>query len=130
LRAATVNDFYKTLLKRGVEHVNSGNYQAAAGELKLASFGLLDSIPLYETAQIYLTIATQHLAREPLARAAATHVVAAERIEAHYATLVLPDKTRAEFESIAQKVLTDVQWQMLQEAKKTVTPAPATTPSS
>ncbi len=113
--AATVNDFYKSLLKRGVEHVNSGNFEAAASELKLASFGLLDSIPLYETAQIYLTIAAQHLGREPQARAAATHVVAADRIEAHYAKLDLPEKTRKEFETIAQKMLTDVQWKMLEK---------------
>ncbi len=115
LNAATVNDFYTSLLKRGVDHVNSGNYDAAASELKLASFGLLDSISLYETAQIYLTIAAQHLGREPQARAAATHVVAAERVEAHYATLSLSEGTRKEFETIAKKVLTDVQWQMLKK---------------
>jgi len=113
LCAATVNDFYASLLKRGIEHVTAGSYEAGAGELKLAAFGLVDSIEHYQTAQVYLAIANQHLDREPQTRAAATRVVAAERIERHYATLAIPDKVRKEFESIAQKVLTAAQFAML-----------------
>jgi hypothetical protein len=117
LRAGSVNDFYAALLKRGVEHVNSGSYEAGAGELKLAAFGLLNSVELYQTAQIYLTIANQHLDHEPQTRAAATRVVAAERIEPHYAKLTLPDKVRKEFESIAQKVLPASQYEVLHPPK-------------
>jgi hypothetical protein len=113
LCAATVNDFYASLLKRGIEHVSAGSYEAGAGELKLAAFGLVDSIELYQTAQIYLAIANQHLDREPQTRAAATRVVAAERIERHYAKLAIPDKVRKEFETIAQKVLTVAQSETL-----------------
>ena len=114
LHAATVNEFYASLLRRGIDHVNAGAYEAGAGELKIAAFGLIDSVELYETAQVYLAIANQHLDREPQTRAAATHVVAAERIEKHYATLTLPDKVRKEFEAIAQKVLTAAQFGELQ----------------
>jgi predicted metal-dependent phosphoesterase TrpH len=110
LHAATVNDFYASLLKRGIDHVTAGAYEAGAGELKLAAFGLIDSIELYQTAQVYLAIANQHLDREAQTRAAATRVVAAERIEKHYAKLTLPDALRKEFEAIAQKVLTAAQF--------------------
>ena len=110
LHAATVNDFYTSLLKRGIDHVNAGAYEAGAGELKLAAFGLVDTIELYQTAQVYLAIANQHLDREPQTRAAATRVVAAERIERRYAALTLPEKVRKEFETIAQKVLTAAQF--------------------
>jgi hypothetical protein len=74
LHAATVNDFYASLLKRGIDHVTAGNYEAGAGELKLAAFGLVNSLEQYETALVYLAIASQHLDREPQARAAATRV--------------------------------------------------------
>lgn len=110
LHAATVNDFYASLLKRGIDHVTTGAYEAGAGELKLAAFGLVDTIELYQTAQVYLAIANQHLDREPQTRAAATRVVAAERIERHYATLTLPENVRKEFETIAQRVLTATQF--------------------
>jgi len=118
LHAATVNDFYLSLLKRGVEHVTAGAYEAGAGELKLAAFGLVDTVDLYQTAQVYLAIANQHLNREAPTRAAATRVVAAERIQPHYATLALPDKVRKEFESIAQKMLTATQYEMLRPRPK------------
>ena len=113
LCAATVNDFYTSLLKRGIDHVSAGSYEAGAGELKLAAFGLVDSIELYQTAQIYLAIANQHLDREPQTRGAATRVIAAERIERHYAALSIPDKVRKEFETIARKVLTVAQFEVL-----------------
>jgi hypothetical protein len=115
LRAATVNDFYASLLKRGIEHVTAGAYEAGAGELKLAAFGLVISVEHYQTAQVYLAIASQHLNREPQTRAAATRVVAAERIEPHYAKLALPEKVRKEFEAIAQKVLTATQFETLKK---------------
>jgi hypothetical protein len=113
LRAATVNDFYASLLKRGIEHVTAGSYEAGAGELKIAAFGLVDSLEHYQTAQVYLTIASQHLNREPQTRAAATRVIAAERVERRYAKLALPEKVRKEFEAIAQKVLTPGQFETL-----------------
>lgn len=113
LQAATVNDFYASLLKRGIDHVTAGSYEAGAGELKLAAFGLINSLEHYETALVYLAIASQHLDREPQARAAATRVIAAERIEKHYATLALPPNVRKEFETVAQKVLTPAQFETL-----------------
>jgi hypothetical protein len=113
LRAATGNDFYASLLKRGIDHVTAGAYEAGAGELKLAAFGLVNSVEYYQTAQVYLAIAGQHLNREPQTRAAATRVIAAERIEPHYAKLALPEKVRKEFEAVAQKVLTAAQFETL-----------------
>lgn len=113
VHAATVNDFYASLLKRGIDHVSAAAYETGAGELKIAAFGLVDAIEQYEMAQVYLAIASQHLNNEVQTRAAATRVVAAERVEKHYATLQLPDKVRKEFETIAQKVLTATQFEAL-----------------
>src|SRR4051812_13315840 len=80
LRAAT-NDFYLTLLQRGISHVNAGSYEAGSKELRVAAFGLVDDIPRFEIAQVYLALASEKLNREPDARHAAQRVLAAERIE-------------------------------------------------
>ena len=117
LHAATVNDFYLSLLKRGIEHINAGNNDLGASELKLAAFGLVDSVQLYQTAQVYLAVASQRLNREPQTRAAAIRVFTAERIEQHYATLTLPETIRKEFETLAPKMLTAAQWETLRNSK-------------
>jgi tetratricopeptide (TPR) repeat protein len=103
------NDFYPALLKRGIAHVGSSNFDMAAKELRIAAFGLVDDVPQFEIAQIYLTIAAQKLGREPDARHAAQRVLAAERLEQHYASLNLPADIRASFEKIVNQILTSDQ---------------------
>jgi hypothetical protein len=107
--SAAPNDFYTALLQRGISHVAAGNYEAGTKELRTAAFGLVDDLPLFETAQVYLTIAGQKLNHEADARHAAQRVLAAERIEQHYGTLSLPADVRANFEHIAAQILTSDQ---------------------
>src|SRR5436190_11978306 len=56
LHAAAPAEFYLNLLRRGVAHVDTGLNDAAARELRIAAFGLVDSLPQFETAQVYLTV--------------------------------------------------------------------------
>jgi len=107
--SAAPNDFYTGLLKRGIAHVQSGTYDAAMKELRVAAFGLVDDVDQFEIAQVYLTIAAQKLNKEPDARHAAQRVLAAERIEPHYANLPLPADVRAQFEKIVTTILTSDQ---------------------
>jgi tetratricopeptide (TPR) repeat protein len=116
------DDFYTSLLQRGVAHVNAGNYAAAAKELRIAAFGLLDSIPDYETAQVYRAIAEHRLGHDTQARYAAGRVVAAERVQRTYAGLSVPDAVRAEFRAIAEKVLPATQLAVLGPAGAPVAP--------
>ena len=92
--AAATNDFYGTLLQRGIAHVNSGSFEAGARELRIAAFGLVDNIPQFEVAQIYLAIASEKLGREADARHASQRVLAAERIEPRYASLQIDAATQ------------------------------------
>lgn len=105
LRAATPTEFYVNLLRRGVADVEVGEYQRAMTPLRIAAFGLVDSLEHYLTAQVYLTIAADRLGSETATREAARRALAAERIERRYATLQLPPSTRQAFEVAAKKVL-------------------------
>jgi hypothetical protein len=103
--AATGEDFYRGLLRRGIAHVEAGQHDAAAKLLRIAAFGLVDSIDEFETAHVYLTIAHDGMKREAEARASALRVLTAERIARRYASLSLPPAVRARFEAVAAKVL-------------------------
>ena len=121
--SAATNDFYLNLLQRGIGHVKSSNFDAASKELRIAAFGLVDSIPQFEVAQVYLTIASEHLNNESDARHAAQRLLAAERVEPRYAALSIPDDIRAEFERIVTRILTSDQVAVL-HARASGSPAP------
>jgi tetratricopeptide (TPR) repeat protein len=121
---AAGSDFYLSLLQRGISHVKTGNFDAAAKELRIAAFGLVDSIPQFEIAEVYLTIASEKLDREADARHAAQRLLAAERIEPHYTALNLPDDARADFERIVLHILTSDQVAVLHARGSATPPAP------
>src|SRR5688572_25380621 len=77
--AATPSEFYLTMLRRGVAAYEAGRLEAAAGPLKIAAFGLVDSVEHYQTAQIHLALTLDRLGNAELAREAARRVVVAER---------------------------------------------------
>jgi len=122
--SAATNDFYLSLLQRGIGHVKSSNFDAASRELRIAAFGLVDSIPQFEIAQVYLTIASERLKNESDARHAAQRLLAAERIEPRYAALSIPDDVRTEFERIVTRILTSDQVAVL-HAHAVSSPLPA-----
>ena len=104
--AAAGEEFYDRLYSRGMAQFNEGNYAGAYSALRLAAFGLLEDVKRFETAQVYMTVASMRLKREADARAAAQRVVAAERMEHRYAALSLPDAVRTEFDDAARTLLT------------------------
>jgi tetratricopeptide (TPR) repeat protein len=106
LRAQGPSTFYTTLLERGLADAKIGNWKAAAQELRIAAFGLIDDLPRYQTAHVYGAIASERLGQFDEARNAAEKVVIAERISRAYTTLQLDPATRSAFESLVAKYVT------------------------
>ena len=139
-RAATGGGFYDSLLARGIENLKAGNAEAAARELRIAAFGFLDQPENFETAHIYLTLAAAKLQHEAEARQSALRVLSTERAAHRYAALALSDAVRAEFETVAAKLLTSEQMKLLRgsaaaepsvvEAPGITTDAPAPAPAA
>ena len=103
--AATATDFYLELLRRGVAEVEAGRNESALTPLRLAAFGLIDSIEHYQTAQVYLVVALDGLDQTEEARQAAQRILSAERIERKFASLRFPDAIRSAFTTSARKLL-------------------------
>ena len=103
--AAPASEFYLTLLRRGMSDVEAGRNAEAVTNLRLAAFGLLDSIESYETAQAYLAVALDRSQQAEQAAEAARRIVAAEKIEKKFRSIVLPPSIRAAFETVAKKSL-------------------------
>jgi hypothetical protein len=114
--SAAHDDFYLNLLHRGMAHVDAGQYDTAIRELHIAAFGLVDSIPQFEIAHIYITLAADHLKNEADARRSAQRVIAAERIERRYGALSIPDSARHRFDDIASRLLTNDQYAFLRSS--------------
>jgi tetratricopeptide (TPR) repeat protein len=126
--AAGANDFYVSLLHRGIVQVEGGQYEAADKELRIAAFGLVDSIPDFETAEVYLAITGDKLKSEADSRRALQRIIVADRIERRFGSLDLPAKVRAEFDAIASKLLTSDQYAFLKASPSAQLVAPAMTP--
>jgi len=112
--------FYRDLFQRGIADVQAGKDVAAVRELRIAAFGMLDSLPEYETAYIYLTVANNRLKRIDDAREAAEKVVLAERISQSYSRLTLDPTMHLVFESLLPTLLNPEQVAVMHRA-----PAPA-----
>jgi tetratricopeptide (TPR) repeat protein len=106
LRAQGQSNFYTTLFERGLANAKVGNWKAAAQELRIAAFGLIDDLPRYQTAHIYGAIASERLGQSNEARIAAEKVVMAERLSHAYTKLPLDPATRSTFESLLSKYVT------------------------
>ncbi|HEX7191201.1 MAG TPA: hypothetical protein VF381_06460 [Thermoanaerobaculia bacterium] len=129
LRAASAaNDFYVGLLHRGIAHADAGQYDTADKELRIAAFGLVDSIADFETAEVYLAIIGDKLHSESDSRRALQRVIAADRVERRYGSLSLPANVRTEFEQIASKLLTSDQYAFLKGSPSGPPASPAMTP--
>jgi tetratricopeptide (TPR) repeat protein len=125
--AADSNDFYLSLLHRGISHYDAGQYETGARELRTAAFGLVDAIPQFETAQIYLALASDHLKIEADARRAAQRVIAADRIARRYGSLAIPSATRTAFDQLTARLLTSDQVAFLR-GSPSPTPPPVPAP--
>ncbi|HEV7239899.1 MAG TPA: hypothetical protein VGQ36_11730 [Thermoanaerobaculia bacterium] len=105
LFAATATDFYLGLLRRGISEVDAGRNDKAVMPLRLAAFGLVESVDHYQTAQVYLAIAFDRMQQPDAAREAMVRILAAERVERKFAGLALPAPIRTAFAAVARKVL-------------------------
>lgn len=104
--AATASEFYLSLLRRGIGNYDAGRFEAAARELDLAAFGLIESVDHFETAKVYAALANDKLGRAAQARTAAQRVLAAERVQRRFAQISLPAEVRSSFIALAKKLLT------------------------
>ena len=122
--AVAADDFYTGTLTRGIAAYDAGNYAGAATALRVAAFGLLDSIDQYETAQAYLALASEKLNRQSDAQLALQQIVQAERLEHHFARLQLPAAVRNAVHAAANRLLTPDQHAILYgaNAQKVVDP--------
>ena len=102
--AATPTEFYLSLLRRGTMDVEAGEYQRAMTPLRIAAFGLVDSIEQYQTAQVHLAVAAEKLEQDNAARDAVRRVLSAQQIEARYASLRLSPAVRSAFQALAGRV--------------------------
>lgn len=97
---AATNEFYANLLRRGIVHVHDGKLEAGLSDLQLAAFGLLEDLPNYEKAEIYICVAASKLGRADLAATAATKAARAERMQPLFAALDLDPEIRASFRGL------------------------------
>src|SRR5258708_16291145 len=94
VRASFTDDFYANVLHRGIAYADAGNDLAAVKELRIAAFGLVEDVPKFELAESYLAVVAHRLKRDDEARHSLQRLVAAERVERHYASLPLPKDMR------------------------------------
>lgn len=97
--------FYTDLLERGKRSFEAGTYQKAAKELRIAAFGLLDSLASYETALMYLALAQQRLGNDAEAAVIIRKLLDAERIVPTYQALPVDRRIRQSVEELARRVL-------------------------
>lgn len=128
--ATDANDFYVSLLHRGIGHVDGGQYETGDKELRVAAFGLVDTIPLFETAQVYLAIAGDRMHSEASSRRALQRVIAADRVERRFGSLDIPASVRTDFDKIAQKLLTSDQYAFLKASPSSAPGAPVLAPQN
>lgn len=125
--AATPSEFYLGLLRRGTASYEANRYADAQKQLRIAAFGLVETIDQYQLAQIYLTLTYDKLSDPDRARDAARRVLVAERVERKYAALPLPAAVRTTFEATAGRLLSPTDSAQLLRGAETSTP-PSTTP--
>jgi Flp pilus assembly protein TadD len=102
---AAVDPFYLGLYQRGMTQFEAGDFAGASKELRLAAFGLVESLEQFETAHVYAAIAASKAGRSDEAEVSVRRIVAAERVTRTYAHLALPAPVRAEFETIAKSAV-------------------------
>lgn len=129
LLAADNGDFYENIYRRGVVHFNEGRFDAAQRELRIASFGSLESIPRFETTNAYLVVAARELKQDDEARIALQKILNAEKVTRTFASLPLPAELRTKFDAAANALLTREQRAALRDGARNATAAPAPAPA-
>lgn len=126
--AATATDFYAGLLQRGVADVQAGRFEDAITPLRLAAFGLVDTIELYETSLAYLAVALNNTGESVRAAEVLQRILAAERIERRFASLPLPASIRTQLDALTRTLLSSAEFAAL-AAPATGAPHPSAQPA-
>jgi hypothetical protein len=130
--AATPNEFYLGLLRRGTASYEASRFTDAVKQLRIAAFGLVEAVDQYQIAQVYLTLTYEKLGASDRAREAAHRVVLAERVQRKYSALPLPAAVRTAFEAAAGRLLSATESAVLlrspQTRPSTSQPTPSTIP--
>lgn len=93
-------NLYSARFDSGVADFNRGDYAAATDALRVAAFGFIDDLARYETAEIYLAVASERLGRRNDALLAATKVIEAEAVRPIYTTLPILPSLRSAFDPL------------------------------
>lgn len=128
--AQTASDFYLSLLRRGTAAVEAGRFEEAATPLRVAAFGLVDTIDHYERALVHLAITQDRLGNADAVRDTLRRLLAAERVDRRFASLQLPTATRESFTAVAQRYLTAGEVATLNAPAKTTAVPPAQPPAA
>lgn len=107
--AATSTDFYTGLLKRGVADVEAGRFEDAVTPLRLAAFGLVDTIEGYETSLAYLAVALNCTGQTARVSEVLQRILAAERVERRFASLPLPVPIRTQVDALVRTQLSSAE---------------------
>ena len=116
--AATPSEFYLSMLRKGVAAYDGGRFDQAETPLRVAAFGLVDSLEHYQLAHVYLSLTHDRLGNADQARESARRVVTAQRAGGRYGSLQLAEATRANFESVARRALTAADMTILSQAPR------------
>lgn len=137
--AQSPSEFYLGLLRRGVAFVEAGQYDAATTPLRIAAFGLVESVEKYELALVYLAVAQERTGNLDGARDSVNRILAAERVERKFTSLSLPSAIRTAFDGVAKKVLSAAEANALasggavappQRSQPVITTRPVTPPGA
>lgn len=126
MSAATPNEFYASLLRRGIAAYDANRYEDAARSLRLAAFGFVEIVDQYQLAHVYLALTHERLGAEDRARDSARRIVAAQRIDSRFMALALPQPVRNAFDALAARVLTAPELQLLRRPSTNTTPTGTT----
>ena len=98
--ASPTQDFYQERLRAGKDAYRQKRFVAAAAELRVAAFGLLDTPPLLSEALARLALAQAAAGRAADAAATLSRFVDVERRFGSYAKAALGPEVRSEFQQL------------------------------
>lgn len=104
--AASAEDFYQRMYRRGMAHFAAADYAAASTELRSAAFGFVERVDTFETTHAYAAIAAHRAGHDEDARDSLMRIVAAERVDPHFLSVTLPEDVRIETNKLAARLLT------------------------
>lgn len=107
--SAQEQSFYQSVLQRGLESYAAGDFVAAARQLRIASFGFLDSVPEYQRALIYLALAQEKSNQGLDAEATVRKLYESEQVRRTYMALPIENDVRREFEALLARHLSEAQ---------------------